>query len=114
MKKISIFLAFVLIFALCGGNQTSEEPVLTTLQDTTTSTVQDTTTTMLQDTTTTTVQDTTTTMLQDTTTNDTEEKVSSVEKEVLVTSVWNSISNFVKQTQTTHSVLTMIRLKCPM
>ena len=56
MKKISIFLAFVLIFALCGGSQTSEEPVLTTLQDTTT-----------------TVQDTTTTTLQDTTTNDTEE-----------------------------------------
>jgi len=71
MKKISIFLAFVLIFALCGGSQTSEEPVLTTLQDTTT-TVQDTTTTTLQDTTTT-VQDTTTTTLQDTTTNETEE-----------------------------------------
>ncbi len=48
MKRISILLASLLILASCGGSEVSEEPVPTTVQDTTTTTVQDTTTTTVQ------------------------------------------------------------------
>ena len=59
MKKISIFLAFLLIFSSCGGSEVSDgTTTTTTVQDTTTTTVQDTTTTTVQDTTTTTVAET--------------------------------------------------------
>ena len=59
MKKISIFLAFLLIFSSCGGSEVSDgTTTTTTVQDTTTST-----TTIVEDSTTTTVQDTTTTTI---------------------------------------------------
>ena len=62
MKRISIFLASLIILSSCGGSEVSEEPVpTTTVKDTTTTTQQETTTTV-EDTTTTTQQETTTTL----------------------------------------------------